>query len=201
MNLPLDAQWGPYRDGSDARTRLCSFVDKVCAPDVGVVWATEGGIFPLRAPRRDGGGFGDVLIFQWTEAPPPTPRPPSGFLPKLKAFINDCLEQECKAAIMQGQADMAMGQAVDGALRKMFTSHRDDGAGVALDILCIGLSLALLPTGLGVLGVVGLIGGVVLLGADSTAYGMELDGDDKQAESFKRRTKAIRIVATVMNLA
>ena len=55
---------------------------------------------------------------------------------------------------------MAMGQTAAKVLGRMFASHQDDGVGVALDILCIALSVALLPTGLGVLGAVGLFGGL-----------------------------------------
>ena len=200
MNLSLSTQWGPYRDVAEAHACLCRFVDRVCAPDVGVVWAAQGGVFPLRAPRRGGSGFGDVLIFEWTPLPPPTPRPASGFWPKLRAFIKTCLEQEGQAAIAQGQAEMAMGKAVDGAIGRMFTSHRDDGVGVALDILCIALSIALIPTGLGVVGAIGLLGGSILLASDGAAYAMELDGKDERAQAIKKQTETIRIIATVMTL-
>ena len=95
---------------------------------------------------------------------------------------------------------MAMGKAMTQVLGRMLTSHQDDGLGVALDVFCIALSVALLPTGLGVLGAVGLFGGVVLLGTDSWAYALELGGNDEQAEAFKTQTERYRLIATVMTL-
>lgn len=200
MTAVLSPIWGPYLNINEARDRLCRFVDKASAPDVGVIWAADGVIYPLRPPRQKGQGEGDVVIFQWTRLPPPTPRPPSGFWPQLKAFLKDCAEQEGRAAEINAQANMAMGQSMNRVLGRMFSNHRDDAAGVALDVLCIALSLALIPTGIGFLGVIGLAGGAALLAMDGKAYAMELSGDDKGAEVFKKQTEAYRIVATVMTL-
>ncbi len=187
-------------NGAEANARLHAFVDKACGPGVGVVWSTQGALYPLRAPRRDAGGFGDIVIFEWTAAPPPPPKTPSGFWPRTKAFIKSCLEQEGRAAIAQSEANMAMGQAVGKVFDRMVHTHRDDALGVGLDILCIGLSIALLPTGLGALGFLALTGGVVLLITDGAAYANELAGDDEQAEMIKKKTEMIRIFATVATL-
>ena len=159
MALLLTPEWGPYTDCNDARTFLTRFVDGTCGPETGVVWAANGNIYPLRAPRRDASSIGTIAIFEWNKPLPPS-KPSSGFWDKVKAFIKSVLDAEGQAAILQSQADMAMGQAAAKVLGRMFASHQDDGVGVALDILCIALSVALLPTGLGVLGAVGLFGGL-----------------------------------------
>ncbi len=199
VTLMLTPEWGPYADQNEARTCLTRFVDRACGPDTGIVWTANGNLYPFRAPKRDGEGIGAVSIFEWNKPPPP-PKPPSGFLGKVKTFIRDALEAQGKAALQESQASLAMSQAMGNVLNRMFTAHKDDGVGVALDILCIALSVALLPTGLGVLGAVGLVGGVILLGADGGAYAMELGGEDERAENFKKQTERFRIVATVMTL-
>ena len=200
MTITLGNVWGPYVSADDARARLCGFVNRSCGQGVGVVWAAEGKLYPLRAPRRDAGGFGDVVVFEWSRRPPPPRRQPTDFWSRAGRFIEHCMEQQGRAAIMESQANMALGQSINRGLHRMFTSHQDDGVGVALDIVCIALSLALLPTGLGVFGLVGLAGGAFLLGADSYAYALELGGEDESAEAFKKMTEKYRILATVMTL-
>ncbi|ASG25158.1 MULTISPECIES: hypothetical protein [Nitrospirillum] len=202
MAVVLNSDWGPFRNETEATTCLCAYVDKVCGPGVGISWATNGYVYPLRGPTRDAGGFGDIFVFQWSHipAPPPKHQPPPDFWHRVKAFIESCMEAQGKAAIAQSEADLAMSQAVGRVFNRMFTSHGDDALGVALDVLCVAASIALIPTGLGVLGVAGLVGGAFLLVADGTAYGMELAGNDEGAEAFKQHTEKYRIIATVMTL-
>ncbi|MDE1150608.1 MAG: hypothetical protein PW843_29005 [Azospirillaceae bacterium] len=202
MPPTLNSDWGPYRNETEAAACLCAYVDKVCGPGVGISWATNGYVYPLRGPTRDAGGFGDIFVFQWDHIPVPPPKAAvaPGFWHRVRSFIERCMEAEGKAAIAQSQADMAMSQAMGRVFNRMFTSHQDDALGVALDILCVAASIALIPTGLGVLGVAGLVGGSFLLVADGTAYGMELAGNDEQAEAFKQHTEKYRIIATVMTL-
>lgn len=196
----LDPIWGPYRDPQDARTMLGSFVDRACGPGVGIAWAAGGHVYPLRAPAMGGGGLRDIAAFQWSPTPPPPPKPPVGFWSRVWAGLQWCVEQEGKAALQEAQANQAMAQGMSQLLSRMVHSHQDDGVGVALDVLAIGLSLALLPTGLGALGLLGLAGGAVLLAADGGAYAMELAGDDEEAEHLKQRTERLRIIATLMTL-
>ncbi|MBB6253243.1 hypothetical protein [Nitrospirillum iridis] len=202
MAVVLSSDWGPYRNETEAAACLCAYVDKVCGPGVGISWATNGYVYPLRGPTRDAGGFGDVFVFQWSHIPTPPAKhlPPPDFWHRVKGFIERCMEAQGKAALAESQANLAMGQAMGRVIDRMFTSHRDDGVGVALDVLCVVASLALIPTGLGALGIAGLIGGAMLLGMDGTAYAMELAGSDESAEDFKKQTEAWRIVATVMTL-
>ncbi len=199
MPLSLSPEWGPYTDLNDARFCLTRFVDRACDPETGIVWTANGNIYPLRAPKRDGDGIGTVAIFDWNQ-PPPIPRPPSGFWPRVRAFIDRVMEAEGRRAIAEGQAELAMGRAVDQALNRMLTTHRDDGVGVALDVVCVALSIALIPTGLSVIAFFGLIGGGFLLATDGFAYGMELNGDDEGAEDFKKKTEGLRIFATIATL-
>jgi hypothetical protein len=195
----LTPQWGPYTDANDVRGYLSRFVDRACGPDTGIVWAANGTLCPLRAPRRDADGMGCVSIFQWNNPPPPIKRP-SGFWERVEAFFNSAMEAEGRAAIEQSKASAAMGQAATQVMSRLFAAHKDDGVGVVFDVVCVALSIALIPTGLGALGVMGLIGGSILLGTDGYAYALELGGDDAGAEDFKKVTEPYRLAATVMTL-
>ncbi len=200
MSLVLSPEWGPYLDVSDARTRLCSFVDRACDPLVGVVWATPDRIYPLRAPRPNAQGYRESAVFHLGSAPPPPPVPPKDFWNKAKAFIENALAEEGRAEITQGQAQMAMASTMTDVVKRMTSHHRDDGVNLAFDILCVALSIALIPTGLGIVGIVALAGGTFLLSADGAAYACELAGEDEQAEAVKRATEKWRILATILTL-
>ncbi len=203
MTASLSPTWGPFSDVSDARTRLSRFVDQACAPSVGVVWAADDSIYTLRPPLADGNGFGDVVIFHWPRVPAPPKPAPSGFWANLKAFLNRAAEAQYQASLAETQADMAMGQAVGKVFNRMVHTHRDDGLGVAFDVLCIGLSIALVPTGIGLFTTIAgaaALGGAALLIMDGTAYGMELAGSEDTAERFKKKTEVWRIMATVATL-
>ena len=189
-----------YGGPADARACLCRFVDQACSPDVGVAWLANGALYPLRAPRRDAGGFGDAVVFELAPMPAPPPPRPVGFLARLEAFFGDALAQYGDAQIATSQANLAASQAIGAALKKVFTSHADDGAGVALDIVCVGLSIALFASGIGALGAVAFAGSLVLASADGFAYAKEMSGDEAGAEEVKKETEAIRLVATVATL-
>ncbi len=196
----LDPIWGPYRGPDDARSMLSGFVDRACGPAVGIAWAAGGRLYPLRAPGVAGSGRRHGAPPQWPPAPPPPLKPPVGFWPRVWAGLQWCMDQEGKAALQEARANQAMAQGVNQVLSRMLHSHQDDGLGVAFDILAIGLSLALIPTGIGMLGVLGLVGGGILLAADGGAYAMELAGDDEGAERIKQRTEYFRIMGTLMTL-
>lgn len=180
---------------------LCAFVDSACGPGMGVAWATADRVFPLRAPSVGPDGLRDFAAFQWSPAPPPPPKPPVGFWQRLKAGIVWCIDQEGKAALQEAQNNQMMAEGMNQLLSKMVHSHQDDGAGVLFDILAVGLSLVLLPTGVGALAAVALLGGTFLLYADGRAYAMELAGDEEQAEAFKKATEKYRLLATLATLA
>ena len=196
----LTPNWGLYADGPDARECLCRFVDRACGPDVGVAWFANGTLTPLRAPRRDNGGFGDAAVFELGPGPASPPPRPRGFWAKFEAFFSDALQRYGDAELASSQANLAASQALGNALGKLFTSHADDGAGVVLDIVCVGLSVALIFTGIGALGAIAFAGSVVLAGADGIAYAKEMGGDEEGAEAFKKQTEIIRLVATVATL-
>lgn len=200
MTAMMNVEWGPYNDVSEARPYLLRFADRVCDPQIGVCWTANGKIYPLRASHRDGLGFGDTLILQWSPAPAPLPRAPTRFWGKARAFIADVLTAEGNAQIAQSRAQMAMGTAMSQVFNRMSTSHRVDGLGVVLDIVCIGLSLGLVSTGIGFIAGIALAGGTMLLLTDSTAYALELAGEDEGAEKFKSMTEKWRIIATVATL-
>ena len=174
---------------------------------MGVVWATDRGLYPLRAPKRDGQGLGEVMIFHWMPLarPKPKPKPMTGW-EKFKAGLRWMLEQEGKAAIAQSQADLAASQAMAKLVTNIFTKHQDDGLGVALDIICVAATIVLLPEILAAgtvamgIGLAAAAGGAALLVADGAAYGVEMWGDDEAAEEIKKKTETLRIIATVMTL-
>lgn len=111
MALMLSPEWGPYTDSNDARTCLGRFVDSACGPQPGIVWTANGTIYPLRAPRRNADGIGTILIFEWNKPPPP-PKRPSTSWGRVKAFIRDALEAEQRAATLETQANLAIGQSM-----------------------------------------------------------------------------------------
>lgn len=200
MTVALDPVWGPYQNVDEARQRLTAFTDKACGPSVGIVWAANSFLYPLRGPQRDGGGVGVVAAFEWTPAPPPPPRPPKGFWESFVAFWNRYAEMQAESARIQAEGNLALSRAIGSGIDRVIHSHRDDAAGVALDVLCVALSIALLPTGIGAIGLMGLVGGAILLGADGVAYAKEIGGDEEGAEVWKHQTEGLRIAATVMTL-
>lgn len=98
------------------------------------------------------------------------------------------------------EGNRAIASAIGVGINRMIHSHQDDAAGVAIDVLCIALAIALLPTGIGVLAGVGLAGGAILLATDGIAYAKEIGGDEEGAEVWKHQTEGLRIAATVMTL-
>lgn len=200
MTLVFTDQWGPYSGAGDAARHLDAFVDRACGADVGIVWAARGVVNPLRAPKRDQNGVGEVVVFEWTAAPPPPPAPVTGLWPRAARFFRQVVEDAGRNRLATIEADMAEGRMLQAGIAHLIHSHPDDALGVALDIVCIVLSLALIPTGLGALGIIGLVGGTILLGADGTAYAMEMSGDEEGAAKVKEATETLRIVATVMTL-
>lgn len=143
----------------------------------------------MRAPRRDSGGFCDAAVFELGPVPASPPPRPRGFWAKFEAFFSDALQCYGDAELASSQANLAASQALGSALGKLFTSHADDGAGVILDIVCVGLSVALIFTGIGALGAIAFAGSVVLAGADGIAYAKEMGGDEEGAEAFKNRRR------------
>ena len=139
-------------------------------------------------------------MFELGSVPAPPPPKPKGLLAKFETFFSDAFQRYGEAKITSTEANLAASQALGNAIGKLFSSHADDGVGVALDIVCVGLSVALIFTGVGALGAIAFAGSVVLAGADGIAYAKEMTGDDEGAEAFKKQTETIRLVATVATL-
>jgi hypothetical protein len=78
--------------------------------------------------------------------------------------------------------------------------------GVAIDIICVTVSIILLPeilaasAGLMAVSLAAAAGGGLLLAADGYAYGQEMMDDEAGAEETKKQTELLRIFATVMTL-
>jgi hypothetical protein len=204
MDTVLDYTWGPFLGPGDALFRLGRFVDRCCAPSVGIAWAGSGGLYLLRSPKPEDGGMCDVAIFHWPKLPPmPKPKPPPDFWDKVKAFLREAAIAQYNASQAEVQGDLAMSRAVGQVFDRMVHTHQDDGVGVALDVLCIALSIALIPTGIGIVTTaagIAAIGGAALLVMDGAAYGLELSGADEDAEAFKKHTEMLRIAATIATL-
>lgn len=201
MGAPFDTVWGPYDSPMEARSCLCRFVDKICGLDVGVAWSSGGAVYPIRRPGRDSAGLGQIIVFEWHPAPPPRQvvRPLSLF-GRLERAVESALAQIGQQQIAQSESSLAMSRTLAQAFGRIRMGQKSDAAGVALDVVCVALSIGALATGVGFIGMVALIGGGVLLLADGAAYGMEIAGNDEFAETIKKRTELFRIIATVMTL-
>ena len=205
MNAVLDKTWGPYSSQSDATFSLGRFANRACGPGIGLAWSSGGMLYPLRNPVYDSDGFGDVLVVEWN--PPPAhpaklqPAPSSGFWDRLMRIIERSLEMQADAQIAQAQAEtQALRAIANSPIFQRFTQHADDGTAVALDAIAVVASLILLPTGLGFLGGMALVGAGVLLASDGTIYGLEMAGYDKDADWVRDETEIARIAATAMTL-
>ena len=165
---------------------------------VGVAWASGDRLYPLRAPRNDKDGFGEVVVFQWSPHAAP-PKPPTGFWAKFEALMEQSFEAQAEANRLEAQGYQALGDAAVRVVERAF-DHKKDTTGIVLDIACVALSLALLPTGVGALAVLGLVGGTMLLGMDGVAYAKELGGDDAGADAVNKATEKWRIFATIITL-
>jgi hypothetical protein len=82
----------------------------------------------------------------------------------------------------------------------MLTSNYDQAANVAFDIASVGLSIAAIAVGAPVLGSIALLGGAILLLADTAIYAYDISGDYQGAEAVKEKTLPLRIVATIATL-
>lgn len=202
----LDITWGPYRGPIEASAALHRFVDRACGPAAGIAWTANGMLYPIRGPVRDGHGYGNVVVFEWRNGRGPQLRmPPKGFWQRVEDFIKEALAQQGREQLLVGQSQLAMGRAIGQVFSRAFGTDRPDTANVLFDIVAVALPLAavILTGGVGAAGVIaltGLMGGVIVLGADGTAYGMELSGDDAAAERFKHNHELLRLVATAMTL-
>ncbi len=100
----------------------------------------------------------------------------------------------------EAQANLALGQAISRGIGTLMKHHADDAAGVAIDLIGVAIFILLLPTGVSEIAFIGAAGGAILLGTDGYAFALEMGGDDKGAEQFKKRTESIRLAATIMTL-
>jgi hypothetical protein len=166
------------------------------------------------------------VLTQHVAAPPPPPPKPQGRWGRLKAFFWHAMEIEGGAEIQKGQAELAMGQAVDVAVERhiwlpvheFLLRHKllADGVGVALDVVGVVAGgvfiVAAAPEILGgaaAIGALGLVtglsaatGSAILLGIDGTIFGLEVAGLRGRAETLEnnKTIQWMRIAATVMLL-
>ncbi len=220
--------WYPYSNFDEARSRLCAFADATVGPQSGVSFCDGVNIGVLRQPATGTGGnllWLNVLT-QHVAAPPPPAAAPQGKWGKLKAFFWNAMEIQGEAEMQQGQAQLAMGEAIDSAIEKhiwlpvhdFLLRHKllADGVGVALDVVGVVAGavfiVAALPEiagGAVVVGTLGLVtgvsafaGSIVLMGLDGTVFGLEVSGDKGRAEEVEnnKTVQWLRIGATVMVL-
>lgn len=202
----LSSVWGPFSDVLDAANNLCRFVDMVLNPGVGVALITDGKLYPMRRPAYDKDGVGELVTFQLNPAPPPV-RPPAGSGRSVVGWFNSVMEMIGRQEIEQGQAQAAVGQAIDDKLASVWrnnfglTAHQSDGVGVAIDAVGVGLSLVLASLGpLEVLGLIALVGGAVVLVLDGAAYTTEMAGHEEIAKTVRYYTFYPRCLATLATL-
>ncbi|MGI4793749.1 MAG: hypothetical protein ACRYG8_06610 [Janthinobacterium lividum] len=187
--------WGIYTGVNDARTFLSRFADHVVGPDVGIVWLSRGAMYPLRAPRRDGTGFGDVLVIDFA-LDLINHLAPTRWTERLESFFTNALSEIGQAQVEQAEANAAM----VASIRSMMTEKRMDGLGVVLDVICVVASIGAVMTGVGVIGLIAFGGGIVLLAADGAAFGAEVADNNALAEIIKKKTEILRVAAMVASL-
>lgn len=195
----LSPVWGPFAGPGDTLNNVGQFINGTIGPTMGICWVGADGLHPLRRPTYDANGFGEIAIIEWRNLPPRPPRPaaPTSFWGKLKAALDAYFEQQGEAALMQSKIAMAQGQMINNAMSTLYQrafsrEHKADTEGVILDAVAIGLTIGFVA---GPLGVAALIGGIVLLGLDGIAWGMEMGGDDEGAEWLKKTDRPLRWIA------
>lgn len=198
--------WGPFDDPVDAANNLGKFTDQVLDPQFGIAWIGNNTLYTLRGPTYDANGDGNVVTFEYRDAPPPPP-PPSGFGGRVVAWIKRSFELQGEMELENSRIQMEGAQAFARGIstlyqRAMGTRDRQlDTVGIVLDGVAIGFSLVLLSFGpLEVLGVIGLIGGAALLLADGSAYLAELAGADETSDEIKSATFYPRCLFALMTL-
>ena len=193
--------WGPFRGPYDAAQRLTGFANMHVGQDVGVCWASSGGLVPIRRPSYDSNGYGTVLIVQFDDTSPVHPGAPLSLLGSVSRAFHDAMERYGEAELLNAQVALAQGQMINSTLSRAFSrKYRSDGIGVALDILAVGLTIAVMGTGVGPLAGLAFYGGCALLTMDGIAYAAEIAGYDDGAEKFKGWTEIPRIIATAAAL-
>ncbi|WP_442678017.1 hypothetical protein ACSBM8_10710 [Sphingomonas sp. ASY06-1R] len=193
--------WGPFRGPHDAAHRLSGFADVHVGPDVGICWATRGGIIPIRKPSFNADGYGSLLVVQFDDKSPLHPGASLGFFGSVAQAFHDAMEFYGEAQLLNSQVAMAQGQMINHTLSRIFSSkYRSDGIGVALDVLAVVLTVAAIGSGVGAIAMAGFVGGCALLTMDGSAYVVEIAGYDDAADSIKRWTEVPRIIATAATL-
>ncbi len=202
----MSAVWGPFDDAVDALTNLGGFTDEVLDPQYGIAWIGGGTLYTLRAPRYDGNGDGEVIVYEHRDLPPAAAAP-QGFGERVVAWFSKIMaenaQREIDNAQMQMAASRAMMKGVTTLVQRAFGSpdRRLDTAGVVMDGVGIGFSLVLMSFGpLEVLGFIALMGGAALLISDGAAYATELAGYDETADNIKSATFYPRCVFTLLTL-
>ena len=202
----MSAVWGPFDDAVDALTNLGGFTDEVLDPQYGIAWIGGGTLYTLRAPRYDGNGDGEVIVYEHRDLPPAAVAP-KGLGERVVAWFSKIMaenaQREIDNAQMQMAASRAMMKGVTTLVQRAFGSpdRRLDTAGVVMDGVGIGFSLVLMSFGpLEVLGVIALFGGGAVLVADGLAYATELAGYDETADGIKSWTFYPRCIFTLMTL-
>lgn len=198
--------WGVYNGAAEAAAHAGAFTDSVLDPQFGIAWLSNGTLYALRPPRYDGSGNGQILTLQYhatTAAAKPVAARNLG--QRLKDWFLNQMAVQGRMAILQSQADLALGKTIDGfvtaAYRRAVGKDRDDTKGMGIDVIAVGLSIVLLASGgAEVLGLVALAGGVAMLLMDGTAYVQELAGDDELAERTKDATFDFRLLAMAATL-
>ncbi len=214
----------PYANLQDAALRLGRFADRALDPRCGLTWSDGTILTVLRHAQIGGDGHGTYLnvLRLHASAPSPPPPPPAksaSFLARAEAVFWHAMELEGQAEIDNAQAQMAMSQAVIGAVRdnvwepahRYLMRHKKlaDGLGVAVDVIGViagaAFVIALAPE-LGVVaiatGVAAGAGSLILLLADGSVFLPEMMGDEalSQRRENSQLVQWARIIGTGMTL-
>lgn len=208
--------WGPYRDGGEARQRLSLFADAISVQRLGVLWSTDNDAVWLRPPVYDSAGFGLSLLIRYDTIPAVSPSSLEHAIERLDHFLGGSLTRMGEAQLQSAQAQLAAGRAEAAFIkRNVVTPVNDfigrheaakDGIAVALDVSAVIAGAAALTAlaagaatfavGVGLaLGVLGGIAGLALLWQDAKHLWFVLNGDDAGKAELERDPRYLWIEA------
>lgn len=214
----------PYASLQDAAFRLGRFTDRAIDARCGITWSDGTILTVLRRAQVGTDGHGtylNVLRLHVSAPPPPPPAPAksTSFLARAETVFWHAMELEGQAEIDNAQAQLAMSQAVIGAVRdnvwepahQYLMRHKKaaDGVGIAVDVIGViagaAFVIALAPE-LGVLaiatGIAAGAGSLILLLADGSVFLPEMMGDEalSQRREHSQLVQWARIIGTGMML-
>jgi hypothetical protein len=173
----LAMNWAPYANEGEATFCLSRFIDKALSPDIGIIWCAADACALIRKARPDSAGFSYTVVMGWQPVVPPPPPPPKPtFWQKVEKVFWDEMAREGERDIEQGQAELAMGQAIVDFFGSKDGEHITSLAFDVLGVVCF-ITLFIPGVGEAELGVIAAIrAGQIALTAGRVTAGLAVAG-------------------------